>query len=88
LVGDVFGFIEEIGVESLVGVEDFDADEAAVFPVERDETGDARWVGGLDGVAAGLERLVGEVDVGRVGGAVVGDPHGLILRARSATSCR
>jgi hypothetical protein len=31
LVGDVFGFIEEIGVESLVGVEDFDADEAAVF---------------------------------------------------------
>jgi hypothetical protein len=31
LAGDVFGLVEDVGVEGLRGVEDFDADEAASF---------------------------------------------------------
>ena len=61
-------------------VEDLDADEAVVFPVERDEAACARWCGGLDGGAAGAESVSGEVDAGGVGCRVVGDPHSAIVR--------
>ena len=33
--------VEKVGAKAFVGVEDFDADEAVVFPVEGDESGDA-----------------------------------------------
>ena len=73
-------------MESAAGVEDLDADEAVVFPVQDDECLDAfRRVGGDAGAAAG-EALAGEVDVGGVGGRVVGDPHPSILPCRSRTS--
>ena len=51
LAGD-FGFVEEVVVEVGAGVEDLDADEAAVFPVECDEPAGAGWCGGLQGGAA------------------------------------
>jgi hypothetical protein len=81
-----FGFFEEVVVEAGTGVEDLDADEAAVFPVERDEPLGAGRCGGLDGGAARRERVAGEVDVGRVGGGVVGDPYAPIVPRRSAVS--
>ena len=37
---EVFGLCEEVGGEAVAGVEDFDADEAAVVPVEGDEAVD------------------------------------------------
>jgi hypothetical protein len=40
----------------------------------------------LDGDAAWRERVAGEVDVDRVGGGVVGDPHVPIVPCRSASS--
>ena len=67
--------VEEVVVEAGAGVEDLDADEAVVFPVERDEPFGAGRCGGLDGGAARRERLAGEVDVDRVSVGVVGDPH-------------
>jgi|SRR6185437_456450 len=48
-----FCLVEEVVVEAGTGVEDLDADEAAVFPVERDEPLGAGRRGGLDGGAAG-----------------------------------
>ncbi|MEO6702684.1 MAG: hypothetical protein ABIP57_14470 [Jatrophihabitantaceae bacterium] len=38
---DLLGLLEEVGLEAFVGVEHFDADEAVVFPVVRDEAVDA-----------------------------------------------
>ena len=73
-------------MEAGAGVEDLDASEAAVFPVERDESFCAGWCGGLGGGAASRERLASEVDVDRVGSGVVGDPHLLIVPCRSAMS--
>jgi hypothetical protein len=75
-------------VEPDVGVEDFDADDAVVFPVEDDPAVDAAGQLGWEGGAAGLEVDLGEADVDGVGVLVVGDAHGSILLARSATSWR
>ena len=83
-----FGFLEEVGMEAAAGVEDFDADKAVVFPVERDESADSGWQAGLDGGAAGCERVAGEVDVDGVRRGVVGDPHASIVPCRSHTSWR
>src|SRR5437762_3244510 len=83
-----FGLFEEVVVEAGAGVEDFDADEVAVFPVQRDESLGAGRRGGLQGGAAWCERLAGEVDVDRVGGGVVDDPHPSIVPRRSARSWR
>jgi hypothetical protein len=76
-----FGIFEEVAVEAGAGVEDLDADEAVVFPVEHDEAAGAGWCAGLGGGAAWGERVTGEVDVHRVGGGVVGDPNVLIVSA-------
>ena len=73
-------------MEAGAGVEDLDADEAVVFPVERDEAGGTGQRGGLRGGAAQCERVAGEVDVDRVGGGVVGDPHALIVPCWPASS--
>jgi hypothetical protein len=73
-------------VEAGAGVEDLDSDEAVVFPVERDEPFGAGRCGGLDGGPASRERVAGEMDVDRVGGGVVGDPHVPIVPCRSAMS--
>ena len=73
-------------MEAGAGVEDLDADEAVVFPVERDESLGAGRSAGLDGGAARRERVAGEVDAGRAGGGVVGDPHVPIVPCRSASS--
>ena len=81
-----FGLVEEVVAEAGAGVEDLDADEAAVFPVQRDEPARARRCGGLEGGAARCERDAGEVDVDRVGGGAVGDPHASIVPRRSASS--
>jgi hypothetical protein len=43
--------VEEVLVEPGVGVEDFEADEAVVLPVEDDEATDTGWELGRDGVA-------------------------------------
>ena len=80
--------MEKVIVKEKCRVEDLDADEAAVFPVERDEPFGAGWRGGLEGGAAGCERVAGEVDVNGVGRGVVGDPHVPIVPARSACSWR
>jgi len=69
--------VEEVVTDAGAGVEDFDADEAAVFPVQRDEPAGAGWHAGLDGGAARCERLAGEVDAGGVGRGVVDDTDGL-----------
>jgi hypothetical protein len=76
-----FGSLEKVIVKMTGRVEDLDADEAAVFPVHGDEpAGSGRHVG-LDCGAARRERVAGEVDVGRVGFGVVGDPHpSIVLR--------
>src|SRR5215831_18082132 len=50
-----FGLVEEVVVEAGAGVGDLDADEAAVFPVERGEPAGAGRHGGLDGGAARRE---------------------------------
>src|SRR5215469_7244576 len=86
VLADDLGLVEEVLVEAGAGVEDLDADEAAVFPVQGDEPAGAGWCGGLQGGAAGRERVAGEVDVDRVGCGVVGDPHVLIVPRRSASS--
>lgn len=75
-------------MEAAARVEDLDADKAVVFPVECDEPADSGRQAGLDGGAAGCERVAGEVDVDRVRRGVVGDPHASIVPCRSATSCR
>ena len=62
-----FGFLEEVGVQSAAGVEDFDAGEAVVFPVEHDERLDAFGRAGGDASAAAGEPLAGEVDADGVG---------------------
>src|SRR5579859_279333 len=85
---DDFGSSEKVIVKMTGGVEDFDADQAAVFPVERDEPFAAGREAGRDCGAAGRERLASEVDVDRVGRRVVGDLHLLIVPWRSATICR
>ena len=59
--------------------EDFDADEAVVFPVEGDEGLDAGGRRSAEGGPSGRERLVGELEVDGVGLAVVGDAHGTSL---------
>jgi len=81
-----FGVLEEIVVEAGAGVEDLDADQAAVFPVQGDEPICAGRCGGLEGGAARRERVASEVDVDRVGGGVAGDPHVLIVPRLSAMS--
>jgi hypothetical protein len=58
-------------VEAGAGVEDLDADQPVVFPVERDEPFGAGRGAGLDGGAARRERVAGEVDVDRVSGGAV-----------------
>jgi hypothetical protein len=73
--------VEEVLVEPGVGVEDFEADEAVVLPVEDDEA--AGWELGRDGGASGFEVGLGEVDLGRVGVALVGDPHRSPARSRA-----
>jgi hypothetical protein len=45
--------VEEVVVEAGAGAGDLDADEAVVFPVERDEPAGAGRRGGLQGGAAG-----------------------------------
>jgi hypothetical protein len=44
---DDVGFVEEVFREACAGVENFDADEAVVFPVEDDEAFDAGRRGAL-----------------------------------------
>ena len=73
-------------MKAAAGVEDLDADEAVVFPVQDDERLDAFGRGGGDAGAAAGEPLAGEVDVGGVRSGVVGDPHPSILPCRSRTS--
>jgi hypothetical protein len=46
LSAEVFHLFEEVGVEAAAGVEDLDADEAVVFPVQDDEGLDALGRGG------------------------------------------
>jgi hypothetical protein len=48
--------VEEVVVEAGAGVEDLDADQAAVFPVERDEPFGVGRGAGLGGGAARCER--------------------------------
>jgi hypothetical protein len=48
--GKVFSFLEELRAEDDVGVEDFDADEVVVLPVEGDK--------GLDTGGVGARRVV------------------------------
>jgi hypothetical protein len=81
-----FGLFEEVVVQAGAGAGDLDSDEAVVFPVERDEPFGAGRCGGLDGGPASRERVAGEMDAGRVGGGVVGDPHVPIVPGRSASS--
>ena len=50
---NVFSFLEELGGEDDVGVEDFDADEAVVLPIEGDEGFDT---GGRRGPEGGPRR--------------------------------
>ena len=83
---DDFGSLEKVIVKMTGGVEDLDADETVVFPVERDEPFDAGRGAGLGGGAARRERVTGEVDVDRVSGGVVGDPHVPIVPRWSARS--
>ena len=52
-----FRFFEEVGVEAAAGVEDLDADEAVVFPVQDDERLDAFGRVGGDAGAAAAEPL-------------------------------
>src|ERR1700733_3242898 len=81
--------VEEVLWEPDAGVEDFDADEAVVSPVEHDERLDAPGRLGFDaGRRTGRELLFGEVEVDGVGVAIVGDAHPSILPWLSATSCR
>ena len=81
-----FGLAEEVRVEAGAGVEDFEADEAVILPVEHDERLYALGRVSRDAGAAGCEPLAGEVDAGGVGGRVVGDPHVPILPCRSVAS--
>jgi hypothetical protein len=74
--------------EPTAGVEDFDADDAAVFPVECDEPVDTVGCGGLRGGAVHGTGIVAEVDVDGVRVGVVGDAHVAIVARRSATSCQ
>lgn len=85
-LADEFGLVEEVVVEAGAGVEDFDADEAAIFPVEDDECVDAFGRVGGDAGPAGHERVVGELDVDGVGLPVVGGPHVSIVPCWSRTS--
>jgi hypothetical protein len=82
------GFVEEVLVQVAAGVEDLDAGEAAVLPLERDEGFDAGRGAGLDGGAAGREGLAGEVEVDGVGRGVVGDPQVPIVPRWPAASWR
>src|SRR5262249_58611720 len=76
-----FGLVEEVVVEAGAGVENFDADETAVFPVQRDEPAGAGRHGGLDGGAGRRGRGTGEVDVDRgSGGGGGGAPHSVWAR--------
>lgn len=84
----VFCFVEDVLGEPTAGVEDFDADDAAVFPVECDEPVDTVGCGGLRSGAVRGTGVVAEVDVGRVRVGVVADPHWVIVARRSATSCQ
>jgi hypothetical protein len=93
---ELFGLLEDVVGETDAGVEDLDADEAVVFPVEGDEAVDTVGHGGLGGGAVRGRRRGAEPDVGGVGVAVVADPHVSIVpaagapdwRAWSATSCQ
>ena len=62
-------------MEAAAGIEDLDADEAVVFQSSAINPADSGRQVGLDGGAAGCERVAGEVDVVRVRGGVLGDPH-------------
>ncbi len=88
VLAERFGLLEDLVREAGAGVEDFDADEAVVFPVEGDEAIDTVGHGGLGRGAVRGRRRGAEPDVGGVGVWVVADPHASILRARSATSCQ
>ena len=90
--GLVFGsaglvcLLKDLARKTRAGVEDLDADEVLVVPVEGDEGVDAfgrRGPGGAACVAGAAE-----VDVGGVGVGVVADPHVVIVPACSATSWR
>jgi hypothetical protein len=81
-----FGVVEKVIVKMAGRVEDLDADEAVVFPVECDEALGAGRRAGLDRGAAGRELVAGEVDAGRVGGGVVGDPHASVVPGLPAAS--
>ena len=83
---EVFGSLEKVIVKMTGRVEDLDADEVVVFPVERDESFGPGWHGGLDGDTARSELAGREVDIDRVCFGVVGDPHSLIVPLLSATS--
>jgi len=50
--------VEEVVVEAGAGVEDLDADEAAVFPVQRDEAAGAGWRGAWRVVRPGVSGLL------------------------------
>ena len=52
-LADGFGLVEEVVVEAGAGVEDFDADEAVVFPVEDERLDAVERVGG-DAGSAGM----------------------------------
>ena len=84
-LADEFGLVEEVVVEAGAGVEDFDADEAVVFPVEDDECLDAVGRVSWDAGPAGRERVVGELEVDGVRLPVVGDPHVSIVPCWSRT---
>lgn len=89
LLVDDFRGLEEVLWESGAGVEDFDADEAVVSPVEHDERLDTLGRPGLDaGRATRREGPVSEVDVDGIGLAVIGDLHSSILPLLSVTSWR
>ena len=81
-----FGVLEMVIVKTTGRVEDLDAGEAAVFPVEGDESVGAGRVGCLEGGAARRERVTGELDLDRFRCRVVGDPHSLIVPLASARS--
>jgi hypothetical protein len=78
-LGNVFGLLEEVSRENGVGVEDFDADETVVLPVEGDPGFDAGWRARFGRGVATRELLVGEVYINGVGLSVVGDAHGTSL---------
>jgi hypothetical protein len=85
---EVVRLVEDVLAEPAARVEDFDADDPAVFPVEGDEPVDPVGCGGLRGGAARGTSFAVEVDVDGVRLGVVADSHLAIVARRSATSCQ